>query len=81
MTLKINEKALEKLVQQQIAATTQKYQHEFDRIASTMKGKPVELILPELQKFVKQLGADVDNAQLKEWAQRLSKGEKLIFTS
>lgn len=81
MTLKINEKALEKLVQQQIAATTQKYQHEFDRVAPIMKGKPAELILPELQKLLKQLGADVDNAQLKEWAQRLSKGEKLIFTS
>lgn len=78
MTLKINEKALEKLVQQQTAATVQ---HEFDRIASTMKGKPVELILPELQKFVKQQGGNVDNAQLKEWAQRLSKGEKFIFTS
>ncbi len=46
-----------------------------------MKGKPVELILPELQKFVKQQGGNVDNAQLKEWAQRLSKGEKFIFTS
>lgn len=43
MTLKINEKALEKLVQQQ--------------------------------------GGNVDNAQLKEWAQCLSKGEKFIFTS
>lgn len=78
MTLKINEKALEKLVQQQ---TTAMVQREFDRVAPSMKGKPAELILPELQKCMKQLGADVDNAQLKEWAHRLSKGEKLIFTS
>lgn len=78
MTLKINEKALEKLLQQQTAAMVQR---EFDRLAPTMKGKPVELILPELQKFVKQQGGNVDNAQLKEWAQRLSKGEKFIFTS
>ncbi len=78
MTLKINEKALEKLLQQQTAAMVQR---EFDRLAPTMKGKPVELILPELQKFTKQLGVGVDNTQLKEWAQRLSKGEKFIFTS
>ena len=78
MTLKINEQALEKLVQRQTTATVQR---EFDRVAPIMKGKPAELILPELQKFMKQLGADVDNAQLKEWAQRLSKGEELIFTS
>lgn len=78
MTLKINEKALEKLLQQQTAAMVQR---EFDRLAPMMKGKPVELILPELQKFTKQLGVGVDNTQLKEWAQRLSKGEKFIFTS
>ena len=41
----------------------------------------MELILPELQKFVKQQGGNIDNAQLKEWAQCLSKGEKFIFTS
>lgn len=78
MTLKINEKALEKLVQQQAIATVQR---EFDRVAPIMKGKPAELILPELQKLMKQLDADFDNAQLKELAQRLSKGEKFIFTS
>ena len=78
MTLKINEKALEKLLQQQTAAMVQR---EFDRLAPPMKGKPVELILPELLKFTKQLGVGVDNTQLKEWAQRLSKGEKFIFTS
>ena len=78
MTLKINEKALEKLLQQQTAAMVQR---EFDRLAPTMKGKPVELILPELQKFTKQLGVGVDNTRLNEWAQRLSKGEKFIFTS
>lgn len=78
MTLKINEKALEKLLQQQTAAMVQR---EFDRLAPTMKGKPVELILPELQKFTKQLGVGVDNTQLNEWAQHLSKGEKFIFTS
>lgn len=81
MKFKLDEKALEKLVQPALKEMAKEYNRDFESLARQYRGKPVDQIKPAVQRIFKKHGGKISDPELTDYAQQISNGTKIIFQS
>lgn len=79
MTIKINEKALDKLVQSAVKEHATKYERDLAALARSHQGKPISTIKPKVRAIFKKHGGSIDDDTLDVYAQKINEGARFEF--
>ncbi|CAB0542451.1 hypothetical protein CIP107539_00940 [Corynebacterium diphtheriae] len=79
MRIKIDEKALKKLVEPALRDTAKTYNKDFESLSRTHQGRPVEEIRREVKRIFKKHGGSIDAAEAAQYAQIISEGKQVKF--
>lgn len=79
MRIKIDEKALKKLVEPAVLSMAETYNKEFEALSRTHQGRPVEEVKREVKRIFKKHGGSIDDPEAAEYAQIISEGKHVNF--
>lgn len=79
MKIKINEKALDKLVEPAVKNLATKYERDLAALARSHQGKPLSTIKPKIRAIFKKHGGSIDDKTLDVYAQHIHEGARIEF--
>lgn len=79
MKIKINEKALNKLVQPAMKDLAEKLERDLAALEGSHQGKPLSTIKPKIRAIFKKHGGSVDEKTLNMYAKCISEGTRIEF--
>lgn len=78
-SFKFDEKALSKVAQAAVADVAKDAQKKLDRVYRQHKGAPLSVVESALRRALSSTAMQPDRAQLRDWAQLISKGTQIEF--